>query len=100
MSLLLKVVAEAIGPVMASFELGPCNLAERDSLRPESSQEHPQEALPGSFDSAHKALRYATDLRSASLRMTTLLGSLQYSKLDMRQVGICGQTELERCWKR
>jgi hypothetical protein len=34
-----------------------------------------QEALPGSFDSAHKALCYAIDLRSASLRMTTLLGA-------------------------
>jgi hypothetical protein len=32
MSLLLKVVAEVIGPVMASFELGPCDLAERDKI--------------------------------------------------------------------
>jgi hypothetical protein len=45
--MLLKVVAEAIGPVMASFELGPCNLAERDSLRPESSQEHPPGSIAG-----------------------------------------------------
>jgi hypothetical protein len=30
MSLLLKVVAELIDPVMASFELGPCDMAEPD----------------------------------------------------------------------
>ncbi len=84
MSLLLKLVAEAIDPVMASFELGLCNLAERDSCGRKAPESIRQEALPGSFDSAHKALRYATDQRSASLRMTTLLGSLQYSKLDMR----------------
>jgi hypothetical protein len=29
MSLLLKVVAELIDPVMASFELGPCDMAEQ-----------------------------------------------------------------------
>jgi hypothetical protein len=34
-----------------------------------------QEALPGSFDCAHKSLCYAIDLRSASLRMTTLWGA-------------------------
>src|SRR5271155_4744846 len=32
MSLLLKVVAELIDPVMASFELGPCDMAEQDSM--------------------------------------------------------------------
>jgi hypothetical protein len=30
MLLLLKVVAEVIDPVMASFELGPCDMAEQD----------------------------------------------------------------------
>jgi hypothetical protein len=30
MSLLLKVVAEGIDPVMASFELGLCDMAEQD----------------------------------------------------------------------
>jgi hypothetical protein len=47
MSLLLKVVAEVIGPMMASFELRPCDLAEQDSLRPESSQEHPPGSIGG-----------------------------------------------------
>jgi hypothetical protein len=32
MSLLLKVVAEIIDPVMASFELGPCDLAEQEKI--------------------------------------------------------------------
>jgi hypothetical protein len=32
MSLLLKVVAEVIDPVMASFELGPCDMAEQDKI--------------------------------------------------------------------
>jgi len=32
MSLLLKVVAELIDPVMASFELGPCDMAEQDKI--------------------------------------------------------------------
>jgi hypothetical protein len=32
MSLLLKVVAEALDPAMASFELGPCDLAEQDKI--------------------------------------------------------------------
>jgi hypothetical protein len=31
MSLLLKVVAELIDPVMASFELGPCDLLRREA---------------------------------------------------------------------
>ena len=30
MSLLLKVVAEGIDPVMASFELGPCDIAQKN----------------------------------------------------------------------
>ena len=30
MSLLLKVVAEVIDPVVAFFELGPCDMAEQD----------------------------------------------------------------------
>src|SRR5580704_13587075 len=33
----------------------------------------------------HKALCYAIDLRSASLRMTTLFGGLQCSWLDMQE---------------
>jgi hypothetical protein len=32
MSLLLKVVAEGIDPVMASFELGLCDMAEQDRI--------------------------------------------------------------------
>jgi hypothetical protein len=32
MSLLLKVVAEIIDPVMAPFEVGPCDLAEQDKI--------------------------------------------------------------------
>ena len=32
MSLLLRVVAEEIDPVMASFELGLCNMAEQDTV--------------------------------------------------------------------
>jgi hypothetical protein len=43
----LKVVAEVIGPVMASFQLRPCDLAEQDSLRPEISQEHPPGSIAG-----------------------------------------------------
>jgi hypothetical protein len=32
MSLLSKVVAEVIDPVMASFELGSCDMAEQDKI--------------------------------------------------------------------
>ncbi len=38
MSLLLKVVAEGIDPVMASFELGLCNMAEQDTVARESAE--------------------------------------------------------------
>ena len=57
----------------------------RCRLRPESSQEH----LPGSIAGVLRLRAinplFSIDLRSASLRMTTLLGGLQYSWLDSKK---------------
>jgi hypothetical protein len=38
MSLLLKVVADEIDPVMASFELGLCNMAVQDRIAKMSAE--------------------------------------------------------------
>jgi hypothetical protein len=54
----------------------------RCSLRPESSQEHLPTSIAGVLRLRAIKPLFAIDLRSASLRMTDLLGGLKYSWLD------------------